>query len=447
MDTVTGEVTDLLQQLIRNRCVNDGTPASGQEVRSADLLSAYLDLPGVEQQRFEPVPGRGSLLARIEGSDPEAPSLLLMGHIDVVPVNPDRWRHDPFGGELIDGEVWGRGAVDMLNLTSSMAVAFRRLATEGFRPRGSLLYLAVADEEALGLHGAGWLLEHERDAVYADQVVTEFGGLGMPLPSTSGAAVLPVMVAEKGAYWRRIRVRGTAGHGSMPLRTDNALVRAAEVVRRLDAYHPQARILDLWRGFVLGADLPDDLATALVDPDALDALVADLPDVGVARMLHACTHTTFAPTVMHGGVKTNVIPDAVDLQVDIRTLPGDGPDEVDTMLREALGGLYDQVEIAGDVDDDASRSPVDTPLWGSLARVVGRLAPGARTVPFMLVGATDARFFRRAGATAYGAGLFSDRIPFREFMGMFHGDDERVDLESLRLSFELWDGLVRDLLG
>jgi len=222
------EVTDLLQHLIRNACVNDGTPSSGEERRSADLLESYLAGSGLDLERYESAPGRANLVARMEGRDPSAPSLLLMGHMDVVPVNPDRWRRDPFGGELVDGEVWGRGAVDMLNLTASMAVAAKRLAIEGFRPRGTLIYLAVADEEALGRYGASWLLRERADAVRADFVVTEAGGFRMPLPSMSGPK-LPVIVAEKGTYWCSLRVQGTPGHGSMPLRTDNALVKAAEV--------------------------------------------------------------------------------------------------------------------------------------------------------------------------------------------------------------------------
>ena len=167
MADMVSEVIDLLQGLIRNACVNDGTRESGGETRSVDLLSSYLEGGGAEMQRYEPTAGRASLVARIEGSDPEAPSLLLMGHTDVVPVNPDRWQRDPFGGELVDGVVWGRGAVDMLNETSSMAVAFRRLADEGFKPKGTLAYLAVADEEALGTWGAEWLLDNQRDAVKA----------------------------------------------------------------------------------------------------------------------------------------------------------------------------------------------------------------------------------------------------------------------------------------
>src|SRR2546422_4491890 len=168
MENPNGEVTELLQQLIRNSCVNDGTEASGHESRSAGVLRSYLDGPGLELESYEPAPGRASLVARIEGRRRDAPSLLLMGHTDVVPANPDGWQRDPFGGELVDGVVWGRGAVDMLNLTASMAVAFRGLAESGFTPEGTLTYLAVADEEALGTYGAGWMVQNQLDAVKAD---------------------------------------------------------------------------------------------------------------------------------------------------------------------------------------------------------------------------------------------------------------------------------------
>jgi acetylornithine deacetylase/succinyl-diaminopimelate desuccinylase-like protein len=328
-----------------------------------------------------------------------------------------------------------------------MAVAIRMLAGEGFRPRGALTYLAVADEEALGTYGAGWLLENERDAVLADYVVTEMGGMRMPLPSAGGAK-LPVMVGEKGSYWSRIRVKGTPGHGSMPFRTDNALVKAAEVVRRIAEYRPQTDIHEVWRRFVEGAELPPELGELLLDPERVWSFAESFPDVGLARVVHACTHTTFAPTIAHGGIKTNVIPDTVDLEVDIRTLPGQREEDIRAMLEEAIGpDLSPSVEISATSNDGATASPVDTPLWDSLRRVTERLAPGSTTIPFMIMGATDARFFRRAGATAYGAGLFSGRISFPEFASMFHGDDERVDQESLRLSTELWLGLVKDLLG
>ncbi len=322
-------------------------------------------------ERYEPQPGRSSLVARIEGSDPQAPSLLLMGHTDVVPVNPDGWSRDPFGAEIVDGFIWGRGAVDMLNETATMALAFRRLADSGFKPRGTLTYLAVADEEALGTWGAKWLVENERDAVYADYVLTESGGFQIP---TSAGARLPVMVDEKGTYWSKLTVRGTPGHASQPFRTDNAVVTAAEVVRRLHEYRPPTRIHDTWRGFVEGMQYPPEFRDALLKDDELRDFAGTLP-LGLSRVVYSCTHTTFAPTVIHGGTKTNVIPDQVDIQVDIRTLPGETEEDVHHHLREALGDLYPTVEIEGN-DDPSTASPVDTPLWDTLSSVSGRLVRG-----------------------------------------------------------------------
>lgn len=441
-EAASDEVTELLQSLIRNACVNDGTAASGQEARSADLLQGYLEGSGLDTQRFEPAPGRTSLVARIEGTDPTAPTMLLMGHTDVVPVNPDGWRHDPFGGELIDGEVWGRGAVDMLNLTASMAVATKRLARDGFRPRGTLVYLAVADEEALGALGAAHLVEHERDAIRADYVITESGGI--PIPSPTGLK-LPVIVAEKGSHWAQLRVSGTPGHASQPYKTDNALVTAAAVVARLAAYEPRTQIHDIWRQFLEGMDYPDDLVRPLLDPVDFQEACDALP-LGMARQFHACTHTTFAPTIAHGGTKINVIPDRVDLQIDIRTLPGDGEAEVRAMLDEALGDLAPKVELVASVDDPSTASPIDTPLWDALGRVTQAFYEGSKIVPYMTVGATDARFFRRLGTTSYGFGLFSTDLSFEDYGTMFHGDDERVDVASLQLSTDMWEALSKDLL-
>lgn len=437
----TAESTDLLQQLIRNACVNDGRVESGAEIRSVDLLQQYLGDTGLDVERFEPQPGRASLVARIEGSDPSAPSLLLMGHTDVVPVNADGWSRDPFSGDLVDGFVWGRGAVDMLNITASQAVAFRNLAKSGFTPKGTLIYLAVADEEALGTWGAKYLVEHERDAVFADYVLTESGGYQMPSPE---GIRLPVLTAEKGTFWSKMRIHGTPGHGSQPFRTDNAVVTAAEIVRRLHEYQPDTNIHDVWRKFVEGMHYPPEIANAFLDPDGLRESLSELP-LGMSRLVHACTHTTFSPNVMHGGTKTNVIPDVVELEIDIRTLPGQTGDEVRAMLDDVLGDLADRVELESN-DDPSTASPIDTPLWDSLARVTGQLVEGSALVPFLMVGGTDNRFFRRAGSVGYGFGLFSQKLRFEDYATMFHGNDERVDVDSLGLSEQLWEAVARDLL-
>lgn len=441
----TAETIELLQVMIRNRCVNDGTDESGHEARSVDTLVAFLEGAGLDVQRYEAAPGRDNLVARIAGSEPGAPSLALMGHTDVVPVDEASWTRDPFGGELVDGEVWGRGAVDMLNLTASMAVAFRHLARDRhFRPRGDLLFVAVADEESGSAHGLRWLADHARDDMYADFVLTENGGLHA---GTSDHPLITCNVAEKGVAWRRLRVRGTPGHGSMPFRSDNALVKAAAVVTRLAEYQPAPRFHELWRQRVETLPMDDEHKAALLDPDRVDELLAQLPNKGTAAYLHACTHTTFSANVMAGTTKTNVIPGHADIEVDIRTMPGEDEAAVLAHLREALGDFADEVEVSPIVHDAATISPTTTPLWDSLQRAVNRPFPAARLLPSLTVGFTDARIYRELGAVAYGAGLLSPELDSGAFSQRFHGNDERIDVESLRLTTNLWVDVVRDLLG
>jgi acetylornithine deacetylase/succinyl-diaminopimelate desuccinylase-like protein len=445
-DEFTGPTTELLQSLIRNACVNDGTPDSGHETRNSDLLVTYVEGAGLDVERFTPREGRDSMVARIEGSDPDAPSLCLMGHIDVVPVNPDGWSEDPFGGEVIDGEVWGRGAIDMLNLTSSMAVAFRRLATEGFRPKGDLIYFGVGDEEAGGTWGAEWMVEHHWDAIAADYVLTELGGWSSA--DDHGHRTVTVNVGEKGLAWRRIRVHGTPGHGSAPFGADNALIKAAEVVRRLAEFRTAPLIDDIWRAQVAGMNLPDELREGLTSTEQIYATLERMP-TAVARMCHAETHTTISPNVAHGGQKTNTIPDVVDLDVDIRTVPGTTRDEVDAILRDALGDLYDQVDITvlQHSNPTASDFGPSNLLWETVARHTQVAYPGADLVPGLIIGGTDARFYRERGITAYGTGLYSPKMDLATFGSRFHGNDERIDVDSLGLSGNYFYGIAKDLTG
>ncbi|MFT7647441.1 MAG: acetylornithine deacetylase/succinyl-diaminopimelate desuccinylase-like protein [Candidatus Poriferisodalaceae bacterium] len=436
--TLTNETVELLQVMIRNECVNNGRRESGEEIRNSDLLETFLEGPGVDIEHFDCLPGRRSMVARIEGTDPDAPALCLMGHTDVVPVSPEGWSQDPFGGELIDGEVWGRGAVDMLNLTSSMAVAFRHIARTGVRPKGDLVYFGVADEEAGGTYGAKWMAEHHWDAMAADYVLTEFGGLPTDTPD---GKKLTLAAGEKGLGWRRLTVKGTPGHGSMPFGADNALIKAAEVVRRLAEYRPAAKLTEMWQHQVSTLTVADDVKTALLDPESVWDAIAGLDSPALARHLHACSHTTFSPNVMHGGVKTNVIPDTVEIDVDIRTAPGDS-DNVDNHLRDALGELFDEVEVKAIHDDPATFSRTDTPMWHLLQELSQKAHPGAPLIPSLIVGATDARFYRDKGAIAYGAGLFSNNVSSGDFMSRFHGHDERIDVDSLALTTHLWLDVV-----
>ena len=444
-DALTGQTVELLQQMIRNQCVNDGSVTSGYEGRTTDLLETYLQGSGLDLEVYEPdgAPGRRSLVARIEGTDPAAPTLCLMGHTDVVPVTPAHWTRDPFGGELVNGEVWGRGALDMLNLTASQAVALKALARRGWRPRGTLVYLACADEEAGGVHGAGFVCKRHWDALRADYLLTENGGI---VSSHGNELNVTVHVGEKGVAWRRLRVQGTPGHGSMPYGADNALVKAAHIVSRLADYRPAPYVDELWQSFVNTLAVDPTVKEALRDPGRVDDAIARLP-AGMAKFAWSATHTTFSPNMCRAGVKTNVIPDVVDIEVDIRTIPGDNEDEVRRHIDKALGDLSEEVQIEKLFSKQASASPTGTPLWDVLARVVDGHYPGARLLPRMIVGFTDAPYFREHGAVAYGFGLFSRTLTAEAMSGRFHGNDERVDVESLALTTQAWLDTCELFLG
>ena len=449
MSTLTGETVELLQTMIRNACVNDGRPESGDETRNADTLQHFLEGAGLATERYTAVHGRESIVARIEGSDPDAPSLCLMGHTDVVPVSPDGWSRDPFGGELVrnaDGveEVWGRGAVDMLNLTSSMAVAFRHLARSGFKPKGDLIYFGVADEEAGGVWGAEWMFDHHPEVIDATYCLTELGGWSSV--DDHGHRHVTVNIGEKGLNWRRLRVKGTPGHGSMPFGADNALIKAAEVIRRLTEYRPNPYLGETWKALVDTMSVPEELRRALLDPGTVFDSIASLP-TPVARSCHALTHTTISPNVAHGGQKTNVIPDIVDIEVDIRTVPGTTKADVDAMLTEAMGDLAAHVEMIDLQVGDATQSPMDNDLWDSISKNTQIAYPGASMVPGLIVGGTDARFYRHRGRVAYGAGLFSPSMDFSTFGSRFHGHDERIDVESLALATDFWVNIATDICG
>ena len=226
-----GETIALLRALIREACVNSGEPSSGGEIRAVRVLQRFFADAPLDLQVFESAPGRASLIARVRGSDPTAPALGLLGHLDVVPVDAERWARDPFGGELIAGEVWGRGAIDMLYLTAAFACAVRELARAPRPPRGDVVLLAVADEEAGGDLGLKWLLREHPDAVRVTEVLSETGGMRM-------GAHVAIDVAEKGSAGRRLVVRGRPGHASIPYGAESAALNAGEVLQRLALVEP-----------------------------------------------------------------------------------------------------------------------------------------------------------------------------------------------------------------
>lgn len=423
------EVIELLQALIRNACVNDGTPDGGHEHRSVATLQDYF---GQDGTIVEPHPGRQNVVYRVPGTTPGAPALLLLPHLDVVPASGDGWTYDPFAATRADGYIWGRGAVDMLNVTSAMAAIFRRYLSGDLPPLpGDLVFAATADEEAGSVLGAEYLATERWDLVACDYVLCEVAN---PSFLTPDGPVLPVTVAEKGPAWRRMRARGRSGHGSQPYGARNALVPVATAMARLAEAPMPVDITPEWRTFVLGLCLDPAIEARLLDPDLVDGAIEDLAieDPVFARWVHACTHMTITPTRLNSGLKANVVPEFAAGEIDVRKLPGQDEADVDDHFRKVIGPeVADEIEVESMLAFPANASPYEGTLWEAIGDAVEALAGHRRLLPAITPVATDARFFRARGVVAYGVGLFDDEATFGGMLSMFHGDDERVSEESV----------------
>jgi len=435
---MSSQVITLLQTLIQNACVNDGTRDSGQEHRSVETLLEYF---GVAGEIFEPVPGRQSLIYRISGTDPDAPSLAFVPHLDVVPVEPSGWSQDPFGGEIIDGFVYGRGAIDMLNVTAAMSAAVRPYLTGEIQPRGDLIFIAVADEEGGGRFGASALVEERWDLVRADYLLTE---VAYPAPSYAAEALVPVAIGEKGAFWSTLTATGTPGHGSAPYQSDNALRKMVEALQGLFESDTPVSISPEWENFLSALALEDDMKEALTDPDRVDEAIDRLAvtDPLFARYVHAVTHLTVSPNMLDAGMKANIIADGAKASVDIRALPGMDRDFVDSYLFKAMGNARDDIEIAPQMDKESTISPIGNPLWDAIANGVEELEGHRNLLPTLMNVGTDARFWRPKGTIAYGVGLFDDRMTFSEMLALFHGHDERVTVKSVERTTALYERVL-----
>jgi acetylornithine deacetylase/succinyl-diaminopimelate desuccinylase-like protein len=416
-------------------------------------VEAHLIERGIESQVFESAPERGNLVAKIKGTDPDSPRLMFgPSHVDVVPAdNPDDWDGDPFSGEIKDGFVWGRGALDMLFTVTSQVQALVKLHDEGFKPKGDLILLLVADEEAGGHCGAGWMVKNHWDLIAADYAVTEAGGFSI-IPGK-----ILFVFGEKGAAWKHISFKGTPGHGSLPYASDNAVAKAAQAVTRLREYCDTKIPLTteflapVAKGLSRKALQRIMLTNRKILPRALKKLQRKSPDM--AKSVHSLTRMTMSPNMIEGGVKTNVIPALASIKVDVRTLPGQDDAYVVKHIRHALGDLADQAKIEplgpeeGGVSSSGNASPADSEFVRKMERVVQRQFPDTALVPFMLMGATDARFLRDKGAEAYGFGLFDPQTPLSHLVDLAHGTNERVSIKTVELTLNAHYDLAKEVLG
>lgn len=434
--SLTDTTIALLQNLIQNGCVNYLTADSGQETKNADTLEAFFAGTDVRVERYEPHPGRVSIAFTVEGTDPSAEPLTLLGHTDVVPVDEDKWTHDPFGGEIVDGRVFGRGATDMLYITAAMAACVRDVA-RGERPRGTLTFVGCADEEARGGLGAAWLADHA-DFSWANCLSEEGGS---HLPAADGSDALVVVVGEKGAGQRRLTVHGDAGHGSAPFGREMAVAKIAEVARRVAAIEPEVRADEIWEGYVRAWKFDPDTEAALLAGSGYDAFGQ------LESYSHAMSHLTISPTVLRAGGAINVLPSVAWMELDIRPLPGQTQDEIDELLRSALGELAEEVEITHLITEDGSVSPTSGPLYDAILSTFNEFFPDVPVVPTIAAGGSDLRFARRKGGVGYGFALHGRGETLGSVLGELHSHDESVAVEDVDLTVRAYRSLIRRFVG
>jgi acetylornithine deacetylase/succinyl-diaminopimelate desuccinylase-like protein len=467
------ELVELLRSLLRIRSVNppggqgseiglDGSARTDGEIRAARFLEQVLAAEGLQPTVAEPFAGRGSIVARVRGDGTGGDPLLLLSHLDVVPADPTGWSHDPFGGDLAEGYVWGRGAIDMKSMVAMEVQVMRRLARSarvaGRDPaadpvpglRRDVVFCCTSDEEAGGVEGAGWVVDNHPEWIRAAAALNEAGGIAMPY---AGVRFTPIQVAEKGFVVYRIHVQGRWGHGSVPT-ADNAAVIAAQIVARLATPGPVRLTAPVAASLAKAAPhLPPRLAEALrgaapaspgtdVDTAAIDAALARLCDPVMARTVSAMIRDTVSVGIIRAGVKYNVIPGSAEIEIDCRILPGTDEPAMLAELRRRIGDeLWARVDVECHLVGQPVEAPLDGPMYPLLEQVVRDHDPGAVPVPFLAPFATDAKHLARIGVPVYGFSPLA--LGDENFLTLLHADDERVSVEALRFGLPvLWDAVM-----
>jgi acetylornithine deacetylase/succinyl-diaminopimelate desuccinylase-like protein len=420
------EVADLCRELIRIDTTNPGDHSGPGERQAAEYVAGLLSDAGLTPTVVESHPKRTSLVARIEGQDRTRPALLVHGHLDVVPANKHDWRLDPFSGEISDGLVWGRGAVDMKDMDAIVLAVTRQRLREGRKPARDVVLAFTADEEAGGVWGAKYLVEEHRHLFEGvTEAVGEVGGFSVEI---GDQRVYVVQTAEKGIAWLRLTATGTAGHGSM-IHNDNAVTALAEAVARIGRHEWPVRLAPSVREFLEAASAAIGIPFSPDDPFSL------LGKLGpAARMVGATLKNTANPTGLKAGYKVNVIPQTATAEVDCRFLPG-FEDEFFAEIDRLLGDDVKREFIHHDI---ALETSADGDLYDAMAASLLAEDSQAKIVPYCLSAGTDAKWFSRLGIRCFGFSPLQ-LPPDLDFSGMFHGIDERVPVDGLRFGVRVFD--------
>ena len=427
------DVVRMARDLMRIDTSNYGeAPGPGERV-AADYVANVLEGLGLHPVIRESEPGRASLTALWEGADRTREPLVLHGHLDVVPAFAEDWSVDPFGAEVRDGMIWGRGAVDMKGVDAMYLAAVSRMVRDGIKPARDIVIAFFADEEHGGAHGAKWMVDHHPEDFHgATEAVSEVGGFSIQV---AGRRVYLFQTGEKGIQWLRLAASGVQGHGSLVHR-DNAVTHLAGAMSRIGDFpwpldvNPTVETLLRGAGELMGIEYADDAET-------IDRIVAGLGSVG--RMVEASLRNTSNPTMLDAGYKTNVIPDTAGGYVDSRFLPG----QQEQVLRqiEELAGTHVKVEQY--ITEPAIDLPFDVPLVRKAIAAVTADDPDAVVLPYMMMGGTDNKHLAQIGIAGYGFAPL--RLPPElDFPALFHGIDERVPIDSLEFGTDVMVRFLAD---
>src|SRR5438105_8137069 len=429
------EALALFQGLLRI----DTTNPPGRETAAAQLCARALGEEGIEAQLLARVPERANVIARLRG-DGSRPPLLLNAHLDVVPAEADRWAHPPFAGEIHGGFLWGRGAVDMKNMCALSVGVLRELRREGVRLKRDVIFCGSADEEAGSADGALWLVDAHPEAVRAEYGLGEVGGFSLHLGRRT---FYPVMVAQKGVVWLKMRARGEPGHGSIP-RRNSAVVRLAQAVGKLGATRLPAHATQPLRAMMAGLGSGARGAMRYVLPllarqAVAPRLLAAAGESSFARSFAALLSNTASPTLLSAGTKTNVHPSVAECVVDGRTLPGQTRED---FLRELRSVVGEEIELDVFYEQPPVTLPRDTPLFDEIAAAIAGLEPDARVVPYLIPGFTDAYAFGKLGCIFYGF-VPLQLPPGLAFADLFHAHDERIPVDGFLWGLRALHRIVR----
>jgi acetylornithine deacetylase/succinyl-diaminopimelate desuccinylase-like protein len=431
LNEIEKEITLFLSDLIQ---VNTTNPP-GNETAAANFIAQYLTDEGFKPEVIESSPGRGSVITRLKGLG-EKPNLLLLSHIDVVAANPSEWSVDPFAGIIKDGYVYGRGAFDMKGMTAIEVLTLKLLKKNKIPLKGDIILAATADEEKGGEAGAGYLLRNHKEKIWCPYVLNEGGGLAI---SQKKSNIYPVQTAEKGILWFKIKAKGTPGHGSTPNMADNAIVRMNKVITKLNDYHFETVYVPTLRQFLsevakTNPELEGSFSQLLNSPEKSEYILDEIAKTNkaLAEQIRPRTKTTISPTIIHGGVKENIIPSECEAVFDCRVLPGQSVEATLELIKNLLKDTGNN-KLSFEIIQmhDGNESTIQTPLYNTISKVLQEFEPDCRVTPTLTTGGTDSRFFRGTGSICYGFHPMRPDEPNDELEKRMHGIDERITIENL----------------